>query len=41
MIQDMLRRSIAVAVECGDPFGKLVSLGSQGILNTCCEDRKC
>ena len=30
MIQDMLRRSTAVAVECCDPFGLLVSLGSPG-----------
>jgi len=30
MIQDVLRRSKAVAVECSDPFGQLVFLGSPG-----------
>jgi hypothetical protein len=30
LIQDMLRRSTAVAFECGDPFGQLRSLGSPG-----------
>lgn len=30
IIQDMLRRSTAVAVECGEPYGQLRSLGNPG-----------